>query len=177
MKIVIDTQVRVAFFEDKLQQSKLLKKIKNKDNYIVINDSVVAVLKYNNKLDNEKVFNSYLIIDDIIIFIDLETRNYIAFRDGKEHNHRIFEEITKWVRMNYKKEKTRLLESMKIFREKLLNHKLTHQYYLGIHSDMFSVNMRDGEHLIQTWNQRHNKNILGVDENFSFFLKVCKLVL
>ena len=175
MKVILDRQIRVTTMSNVLEKDKLVKDLK--DNYIDINDTTIALWKYNKKLKNEQVFNSYMVIDNIIMFIDLESRNYLAFRDGEAYDHKIFNEVTKWIRMKYKDEKTRLLNSMKSFRSKLLGNKLGYEYYIGVYSDMFSVILNGKEHLIHTWNPKHNKSIIKVDENFSFFLKVCKLII
>jgi hypothetical protein len=37
--------------------------------------------------------------------------------------------------------------------------------------------MNSRELLITSWNDTDDKNRLGLEENFSFFLKTCKLVL
>jgi hypothetical protein len=66
---------------------------------------------------------------------------------------------------------------MRKFREDLLERNLKAEYYRGIFSDRFSILMNDKELLVVAWNPKDDKKILGYEENFSFFIKTCKIIL
>jgi len=109
--------------------------------------------------------------------MDSETQLYEAFRDGIRFDHAIFKDLIHWVKIKYDNDKKRLLSKMKKFREDLLDYNLKATYYRGIFSDKFSIFINDRELLIMSWNSKDDKKILGLEENFSFFLKICKLIL
>lgn len=179
MKIVIGNQFRLTNFHSKIHKEVFLSKLKNKKDHIDLNDTTVVIWNYKKELDNEKLFNAYISINNIYIFIDLETAEYLSFRDGNPYNHVMFTNIVSWIRMKYNKQFNRLLENMKMFRENLINKELDYTYYQGIFSDTFAVRTGGRELLVREWNSndKRKKSLLEVDENFSFFLKVCKLVI
>lgn len=176
MKLVMDTQVRLTEFKSYLKKESFLESLEE-DNYIELNDTMVFIWDYLGVLDNERVFNSFCIIDDIIILLDSETQLYEAYRNGVSFDHVIFKDIVHWIKIKYDGDKKRLLKKMNKFREDLLDHNLKAEYYRGIFSDKFSIFMRNRELLISSWNSSDDKKLLGLEENFSFFLKTCKLIL
>jgi hypothetical protein len=176
MRLVMDTQIRLTEFKNSLKKDAFVESLSN-DNHIILNDKSVFLWDYPNKLDNEKVFNSFCIIDNITIFLDSETQLYEAYKDGVKFDHEMFKDIARWIKIKYDDDKKRLLSKMRKFREELLNHSLNPLYYRGIFSDRFTVFINDKEVLLPSWDNKNDKKMLGVDENFSFFLKVCKLIL
>jgi len=176
MKLVMDTQVRLTEFKSSLKKDIFLESL-DSDNYIELNDTMIFIWDYLDELDNERVFNSFCIIDDITILLDSETQSYEAYRDGIRFDHAIFKDMAHWIKIKYDGDKKRLLKKMSKFREDLLNHNLKAIYYRGIFSDKFSIYINNKELLISAWNNNDDKNILGLEENFSFFLKTCKLIL
>lgn len=177
MKLVMDTQIRLTTFTTNLRKKIFLDTLENTTTYFELNDTTIFIWDYMGILDNEKVFNSFCIIDNIVILLDSEIQLYEAYRDGKRFDHPIFNDLVKWIKIKYGKDKKRLLRKMKLFREDLLEHNLESKYYRGIFSDRFSVTMRGQEILMASWNEKDDTKLLGFEENFSFFLKLCKLVL
>lgn len=176
MKLVMDTQVRLTEFKNSLKKNTFIESLDD-DNYIEINETMLFVWDYLGILDNERVFDSFCLVDNIIILIDSETQIFEAYRDGKKIDHIIFSDIIKWIKIKHDNDKKRLLRKMRKFREDLLDHKLKYTYYRGIFSDKFSVFMKGKEILLPSWNSKDDINLLGLEENFSFFLKACKLIL
>jgi len=176
MRLVMNTQIRLTEFKNSLKKDTFLESLTD-DNHIVINDKALFLWNYPNKLDNERVFNSFCIIDNIIMLMDSETQIYEVYKDGTRFEHEIFKDIIRWVKIKYEGDKKRLLYKMRKFREDLLSHDLSPAYYRGIFSNRFTVFINDKEILLPSWDDKNDKKILGVDENFSFFLKLCKLIL
>ena len=177
MRIVMNTQVRLTEFKTSLARDIFIESLKTDKNYIILNDNSIFIWDYLNVLENERVFNSFCIIDNITLLVDSETQTYEAYRDGRRFDHIIFKDMTRWIKIKYDKDNRRLLRKMKLFRENLLNHELESLYYRGIYSDRFSIMIKDREVLIISWNSADDNKLLGVEENFSFFLKICKLIL
>ena len=148
MRLVMDTQVRLTEFKNTLKRDMFLKSLKTDNNYIILNDTMIFIWDYLNVLNNERVFNSFCIIDNIILLADSETQIYEAYRDGKKFDHIIFKDMTRWIKIKYDKDNRRLLRKMKIFRESLLKHKLKALYYRGMYSDKFSVLIKNREVLL-----------------------------
>ena len=176
MRLVMDTQIRLTEFKNSLGKNIFLDSLEE-DNYIELNETTLFIWDYKGVLNNEKVFNSFCIIEDIIILLDSETQLYEAYRKGIKFDHIIFKDIAHWVKIKYEKDNKRLLKKMRKFREDLLDHNLSPDYYRGIFSDKFSIFMKDRELLISSWNPKDDKKLLGLEENFSFFLKACRLIL
>ena len=176
MRLVMDTQVRLTRFTTTLKKDTFVETL-NSDNYVVINDNLIFIWNYPGILDNERVFNSFCIIDNIIILLDSESQMYEAYRDGIKYDHIMFKDIARWIKIKYDDDGRRLLRRMNKFRKELLGHDLKAIYYRGIFSDKFSVFLKERELLVTSWNDRDDTKLLGMEENFSFFLKTCKLIL
>lgn len=177
MKIVVDSQVRLTSFPNKLTTEAFIKKMPKGSEYTEVNDTLIFVWNYPGRLDNEKIFNSYIIMNNIIILMDSETQDYISFRDGDPYDHAIFKDISRWVKIKYDRDKKRLLRTVSRFRKNFLAKKLKSEYYRGIYSDRFSINFEGTEYLSIVWSDDGDVNLLGLEENFSFFIRVCKLIL
>lgn len=176
MRLVTDTQIRLTEFKNPLKKKIFLESLEG-DNFISLNDTMIFIWDYLEILDNEKVFNAFCIIDNITILLDSESQEYEAYRDGIRFDHPLFKDIAHWVKIKYDNDKRRLLRRMRKFREDLLYYNLKAEYYRGIYSDKFSVFIKNKELLVISWNLKNDKKLLGLEENFSFFLKACKLIL
>jgi hypothetical protein len=177
MKLVMDTQVRLTEFKTSMKKKAFIDSLKTKNNYIELNDTTIFIWDHLGMLDNEKVFDSFCQIDNITLLLDSETQVFEVYRDGMKFDHVIFKEVSKWIKIKHDGDKRRLLRKMKKFREDFLDLKLNYTYYRGILSDKFSIFMKGKELLLPSWSKKDDINLLGIEENFSFFLKVCKLVL